>query len=53
MHYPQVFNDEEIAELERTDEPEKRQTPTYEDIERELGYDCMSFISEMLRPDEE
>jgi hypothetical protein len=33
------------------DEP--KDLPTYEDIERELGLDKMSFMSEMLRPDQE
>jgi len=32
------------------DEP--KNTPTYEDIERELGYDRMSFMSDMVRPDQ-
>jgi len=31
---------------------ERKKTPTYEDIERELGIDKMSFMSEMLRPDQ-
>jgi len=30
----------------------KRKLPTYEDIERELGLDAMSFFSEMVRPDQ-
>jgi hypothetical protein len=34
--------------------PDKpKDPPTYEEIERELGPDLMSFISEMLRPDAE
>ena len=32
------------------DEPKEK--PTYEDIERELGLDKMSFMSEMLRLDQ-
>jgi hypothetical protein len=27
--------------------------PTYEEVERELGPDLMSFMSEMVRPDRE
>ena len=30
----------------------KRKLPNYEDIERELGLDKMSFFSEMVRPDQ-
>jgi hypothetical protein len=34
--------------------PDKpKDPPTYEEIERELGPDLMSFMSEMLRPDQE
>jgi hypothetical protein len=32
--------------------PEEPKTPTYEDILRELGPERMSFMSEMLRPDQ-
>jgi len=56
MHYTQVFNDEEIAEIEREqmpEQPKKPPTPTFEDILRELGPEKMSFMSEMLRPDAE
>jgi hypothetical protein len=56
MHYTQVFNDEEIAEIEREqmpEQPKKPPTPTFEDILRELGPEKMSFTSEMLRPDAE
>jgi len=35
---------------EPKDQPKK--LPTYEDIERDLGLDKMSFMSEMLRPDQ-
>jgi hypothetical protein len=41
MHYTQVLSEEEIAEL------------AVEDIQRELGLEKMSFVSEMLRPDAE
>jgi hypothetical protein len=64
MHYTQVFSEEEIAELDKADtrstltnnmpdQPEKPQTPSCEDVERELGFEKMSFVSEMLRPDAE
>jgi hypothetical protein len=33
--------------------PDEPKIPTYEEIERELGPDRMSFMSEMLRPDAE
>jgi hypothetical protein len=41
MHYSQVLSEEEIAEL------------AVEDIQRDLGLEKMSFVSEMLRPDAE
>jgi hypothetical protein len=34
------------------DEPKESPKPTYEDIERELGLDMMSFFSDMVRPDQ-
>jgi hypothetical protein len=33
--------------------PDKPKIPSYEEIERELGLDKMSFMSEMVRPDAE
>ena len=41
MHYTEVLCEEEIAAL------------AVEDIQRELGFEKMSFVSEMLRPDAE
>jgi hypothetical protein len=32
--------------------PDEPKTPTYEDILRELGPERMSFMSEMVRPDQ-
>jgi len=29
---------------------ERKKTPTYEDVERELGPDKMEFMTEMMRP---
>ena len=34
------------------DEPKKTPQLTYEDIERDLGLDMMSFFSDMVRPDQ-
>jgi hypothetical protein len=34
------------------DEAKDQPQPTYEDIERELGLDRMSFFSDMVRPDQ-
>ena len=31
---------------------ESKEKPTYEDIERDLGLDMMSFFSDMVRPDQ-
>jgi hypothetical protein len=40
----------EILMADQTPEPES--LPTYEDAEKELGLDAMSFMSEMLRQPE-